>query len=697
MNKRAFAKIPRPEATEEMILLAERTEKDNYIATTQEITVENEKILLLNFFKRSQLVEKKTEAALRTFLSHDDYITQDLRTTRTKWLTGCFNSIFEWRFWNSHKFNIVFAADDDYQVVKKFMRRYLGGKDPNVWEAIESFQSDVMEHRLMQRHKKETDPIDRKMELVPEKPEGFNAWAHDTAMADKRYLIYETGKQQVLNGYCTCCKQEIKIDTKLMKPRNKQRGKCPACGGEITCIPKGYFPTFQRDEKWACLIQRIAAGIVVRYFHIFQEIRRDNHYKEHFSVGEFCRVFYEENNIELKRTSYEWGVYKQNGPCRWCPDMDIHRCADAVLYTANLPQAFEGTIYQYCAADLYQKKKGCEPIPIYRYLANYPSERYLEYFVKTGMLNLTKAIVNGYMYNFNTSGKTPMEILDIPKEYIKLLSEMDGTEGVYRLLKQCAADKVMPNREEIEQFYKRFGGNDELIGVINNHMSIGKYVRYMDKQKKMLPAKQEQSCCHAGMISARYTKEEKEQQIYKDLAKDWLDYIRWSASLKYDMQDLYVLLPPDFAKAHDRLMKEYQAYQDKLRHQRLVEMERLIKMVLKEAEGVPAMAMKTKKYMIVVPRSGEEIKAEGRTLHHCVGTYVERVAKGETMILFVRKIENPTEPFYTMEFKDGKVVQCRGKNNCSMTKEVQGFVKAFEKKMSPDKEKKESKKVRKVG
>lgn len=303
--------------------------------------------------------------------------------------------------------------------------------------------------------------------------------------------------------------------------------------------------------------------------------------------------------------------------------------------------------------------------------------------MKTGMLNLTKAIVNGHMYNLNTSGKTPMEILDIPKEYIKLLSEMDGTEGVLRLLKQCAVDKVVPNREEIEQFYKRFGGNDELIGVINNHMSIGKYVRYMDKQKKMLPAKQEQPCCHVGMISAtRYTKEEKEQQTYKDLAKDWLDYIRWSASLKYDMQDLYVLLPPNFAKAHDRLMKEYQAYQDKLQRQRLAEMERLIKMALKEAEGIPAMAMKTKKYMIVVPRSGEEIKAEGRTLHHCVGTYVERVAKGETMILFVRKIENPTEPFYTMEFKDGKVVQCRGKNNCSMTKEVQGFVKAFEKKMN---------------
>lgn len=683
MNKRELSKVVRPEATKDMMLLAERTEADNYIVTAQKITVADEEILLLNFFKRSQLIAKKTGAALRTFISCDDYITQDLNTTRTKWFTGCFNSIFEWRYWNSHKFNIVFAGDNDYQVVKKFMRRYLGGKEPNVWEAIESFQNDVMERRLMQRHKKDTDRIDQKMEVVPETPEGFDIWAHDTVMADKRYLIYETGKKQILNAYCTCCKTDVQIDTKIMKPRYKQRSKCPVCGGEITCIPKGYFPTYQRDYKWACLIQRIETGIVVRYFHVFLEIQRDNNYEEKFNVGELCRVFYEEDCIELKQSSYEWGVYKQNGPCRWCPDMGIHRCVDAVLYTDNLPQAFEGTTFRYCAADVYQIKKGCEPIPIYRYLAKYPNERYLEYFVKTGMLKLTETIVNGYVYALNTSGKTPMEILNMPKEYIKLLSEMDGTEGVYKLLKQCAADKVMPTRDELEQFYKRFGGNDELIGVINNHMSIGRYVRYMDKQRKILPAKQEQPCCHAGMISVpHYTKEEKEQQVYKDLAKDWLDYISWSVTLKYNVKDVYVLLPPDFVKAHDRLMKEYQDYQDELQRQRLAEMERLIKMVLREAAGVPAMELKTKKFMIVVPKSSEEIKAEGRTLHHCVGTYVDRVARGKTMILFVRRVDNPAEPFYTMEFKDGKVVQCRGKNNCSMTKEIQGFVKAFETKMN---------------
>lgn len=689
MNKREFAKVPQPEATDEMILLAERSENIEYIATAENIVIADEKILLLTFFKRSQLVEKKKGAALRTFLSHDDYITQDLTVTRTKWKTGCFKSLFEWRFWNSRPGgqSIIFHADNDYQTVRKYMKRYLGGENPSVWESLESFQDDVMERRLMERHKKETDRIDQKMELVPEKPEGFDKWAHDKAMGDKRYLVYTTGKQKILSGYCTSCRKTVEIDTQSAKPRNKQRGICPACGGEITYIPKGYFPVYQRDDKWACLIQKVETGIVTRYFHVFQEIQRDNHFKEKFYIGEYCRIFYEESEIELHRECYEWGVYKQHGPSRWCPDMDIHRCAEAVLYTENLPQAFEGMTFQYCAADLFQKKKGCEPIPIYRYLANYPCKRFLEYFVKVGMLNLTESIVNGSIYCLNTSGKTPTEILGIPADYIRILSEIDGTEGEYRLLKQCVADKVLPKGDEIEQFYSRFGGNDELIGVINNHISIGKFVRYMDKQKKMLPKEQKQPCCHAGMMSTRhYTKEEKEYLRYKDLSKDWLDYISWCAQLKYNMNDLYVLLPPDFKKAHDRVMEEYQAYKDEMARKRRIEMEKQIKAVLKLVASMPAMEMKTKKLMMMVPQNGEEIKAEGRVLHHCVGTYVERVAKGETMILFVRRIESPEEPFFTLEYRDGKVIQCRGKNNCSMTKEVKAFVKAFEAKMNSQKE-----------
>lgn len=187
------------------------------------------------------------------------------------------------------------------------------------------------------------------------------------------------------------------------------------------------------------------------------------------------------------------------------------------------------------------------------------------------------------------------------------------------------------------------------------------------------------------------------QEGYKNLSKDWLDYISWCATLKYNLKDMYVLLPPDFGKAHDRVMKEYQAFKDEQERKRQAKMEKLIKEVLADARDIPAMMMKDKGLMIILPKSGDEIKEEGRTLHHCVGTYVERVAKGETMILFVRKESEPNIPYFTLEYRDGKVIQCRGKNNCSMTNDVKAFVEAFERKMQPEDQAKKTGKARKAG
>ena len=81
---------------------------------------------------------------------------------------------------------------------------------------------------------------------------------------------------------------------------------------------------------------------------------------------------------------------------------------------------------------------------------------------------------------------------------------------------------------------------------------------------------------------------------------------------------------------------------------------------------------------IVLPSSPDEIIAEGQALHHCVGTYVERVAKHECIILFLRQSSNMDKPFYTLEIKNRKAVQVRGLKNCPATPEVQAVVDRFE-------------------
>ena len=67
-------------------------------------------------------------------------------------------------------------------------------------------------------------------------------------------------------------------------------------------------------------------------------------------------------------------------------------------------------------------------------------------------------------------------------------------------------------------------------------------------------------------------------------------------------------------------------------------------------------------------------------MHHCVATYIDQVAKGETTILFLRKKQDPETPFYTMEVNNGVMIQCRAKYNGDMTEEVKEFVELFKRK-----------------
>lgn len=74
-------------------------------------------------------------------------------------------------------------------------------------------------------------------------------------------------------------------------------------------------------------------------------------------------------------------------------------------------------------------------------------------------------------------------------------------------------------------------------------------------------------------------------------------------------------------------------------------------------------------YGIYVPQTCNDLVVEGRTLHHCVGSYQRRFAKGETTILFIRRLEEPSKPLYTLEWdlKKQKILQLRGNSNSNVT------------------------------
>lgn len=663
MNKKELAKIKRPEADEELMQVATEA-KEKYIATTEKTN----DLLIINFFTTNDLRKGIKTAKFRTFFESKDYISQDLKETKTKWKTGCLENILQWNWYCEGMISIIHTRKN----VEKDIKDFFGLDKEDVWEAIRRIQKLIMENRIQEKHRKELSSIDEKMKEVPELPEDFEHWIQEYGMYQKRYLIY--GKKE---GYCTQCRNYVKV----RNAKNMKRETCTSCGSEVTFKAAGWMPSVLREETWICLIQKTPHGFVERYFLANIRIQKS-------IVGYERKIYYEENvrrfREEGKTTFYEKNIYKQRGSLRWCPNSDKWNCTHAVVYTENLTKLFKGTEYQYSALDIYQKNKNYEPIPVWSYLDQYPVGRYLEALVKINLTNLVEGILERGTLTYKNGTKLT-EILDLQKPYINILRELNGPIGIYTLLKQCETDNIMPSKEEIQEFYTNLGADDETLGLINaKKIKISKFIKYIEKQHKKIP---EVSPCHMGYASSK--KEGKKREL-KNIVRDWKDYLSWCVSLKYNMQDEYTNLPPDLSIAHNRVHEEYTKERDKIKKEEQKKMEEEIKLILEETKQQPEMQLKTKELILIVPKTAEEIREEGRSLHHCVGTYVERVAKGKTMILFVRKTESPEKSYYTLEVNDGEVVQCRGKNNCSMNKKVEAFVKAFEKKMQNQNQKKVS-------
>lgn len=75
------------------------------------------------------------------------------------------------------------------------------------------------------------------------------------------------------------------------------------------------------------------------------------------------------------------------------------------------------------------------------------------------------------------------------------------------------------------------------------------------------------------------------------------------------------------------------------------------------------------KYMFIHPDTAEDLKHEGNELNHCVGSYCNKVLRGDSTIVFLRNAATPTQSLVTIEICDKAVVQARGASNRSISRD----------------------------
>lgn len=604
--------------------------------------------------------------------------------------------------------------------MEKFFRSYSRKQDESVWDAIGRFQDEVKDARLAEKHRKVLAPIDLKMEPIGDPPQEFRDWVWEHGMSFSRYGIYKETKKGKAEFECTYCKKTGIVDRAKMRLRNNEKGECPFCGSRVTYKAKGKMSCQIIDERWFIYVDRQEKGFLLRYFNARRHIRNDsyivgalNKNRIEETLYEYSRCFWTFIGMKPVKDSYEWGVYHQRGNSRWIPDEGKICCMECILYPGNLPQAWEHTPMKYSALEILAQNI---PTTAFRYedaMDVYLKFPKLEWLCKMGLNQLAKDAVRGFQYS-NMVGKidykadTIYGILGLTKVNTKVLQAIDGNHYELRLLQVAQKYGIQMKPEQLKEFYETFECNTELLKAKNRKISLHKLCRYIEKESERYPIG-DKNYCRWNYSYNRYT-ERKDPRIERkqNMANDWLEYIGWCKELKYDLSNMFIYMPNNFRKVHDRTAEEYKALQDKkaaaekrrreeAARKELEQTKKAMVEIFEKSEGMDAFSIKGKGLILVVPKNGDEIRAEGEALHHCVGGYVERVAKGETNIFFVRKADEPDKSYFTMEWNHNKIIQCRGMKNCGMPPEVRAFTQVFEKKMQEAVKKDDKKPKRRCG
>ena len=92
--------------------------------------------------------------------------------------------------------------------------------------------------------------------------------------------------------------------------------------------------------------------------------------------------------------------------------------------------------------------------------------------------------------------------------------------------------------------------------------------------------------------------------------------------MKYDLNNMFIYMPTNFKKVHDRTAQEYMALKDKIaaaekkRRERLAakkmaETKKAMEEIFSKNDGVDAFQIKGKGLILVVPKTGDEIRQGG--------------------------------------------------------------------------------------
>lgn len=152
------------------------------------------------------------------------------------------------------------------------------------------------------------------------------------------------------------------------------------------------------------------------------------------------------------------------------------------------------------------------------------------------------------------------------------------------------------------------------------------------------------------------------------------DYYRMSRKMNAPNIERY---PKSLKLVHDIASMNHKIVLDNIQREKWKKI--ADKNIEKYAYQPPKKIQEELPFEIIYPDKPEELVAEGNSLNHCVKSYIDSVLKRTTDVVFCRKSDELQKSYYTVEIRNGKITQVRGRFNEPATQEVKEFMKLYAK------------------
>lgn len=567
-----------------------------------------------------------------------------LKVQESKFSKATIQNLLECGWYKNEKFYRVLIADE---VSKQCGVDFFLSTEKDTLYALDQFQQSIRKDEYESRQKNLRMKTDAVMNQVGELPKDIDKWINNVPLLSSRYIYYKRhGKK--LFGFCTSCKHKVP----LQKAKHNTPGRCPACKSKVTLKAEGISRNVSDSSEMAVFQRgsgKIEDALILRCFSIHRN------YRKNYMLSE--TTFHEHTRYVIKKdatfmfvheSKYSQFYHRYQAPA-WHRQKSISHVKDTFLYSSNLTGALKGTPWQYCCIKQFADKAGS--FDALKYLQVYAEKPSLEYLVKLKLFKIVSETLSyhGPVNSVKFSGKNLTEVLGVSKNDLPFLQKFNISSHELKLYQAVKEHKHTMTDEVIQWCRKHNNCNEafEPVDIINflNYGSPTKIIRYLTKQHNP-------------------------NRLMSNIIRDWSDYITNAHVLHYDTALDSVTFPRNLKEAHDRAANLCKIKQNE-KHIGVIS--------AMESKLNEMYAYQKDKFIIRAPGSLAEIIEEGSKLNHCVGNYIDRIADGKTVILFIRKADALDKPFFTLEYQGNRVMQCRGYKNCDMTEEVKKFVENWKK------------------